>query len=171
MIRLESPRLLFRDHEPQDLAPHVTMELDPIYRAPQIVHPREEIERRFHETWLLPKQLGLLATVFKPDQAYIGRTGLYPYRTEDGEIVAGEATLAFYLARPYWGRGIATEAGQAFIEHGFRDLGLAKIHAGMNAANLASVRVIEKLGFNWVRSGGDATVRFHDYELINPASK
>ena len=54
------------------------------------------------------------------------------------------------------------------MEHGFRDLGLVKIHAGMNAANVASVRVIEKLGFKWVRSGGDDNVRWHDYELLAP---
>jgi hypothetical protein len=39
----------------------------------------------------------------------------------------------------------------------------------MNAANHASVRVIEKLGFRWVRSGGDAATQWHDYVLVNPA--
>ena len=165
MVRLETERLIFRDHEPEDLEPYCEMESDPIYRAPQRVHPREELERSFTQTWLPRKEMGMLATVFKPDGRYIGRTGLYPHRSEDGSIVPGEATLAFYLARAYWNRGIASEAGRAFIEYGFRDLGLIKIHAGMNAANLASQRVIEKLGFHWVRSGGDATTEWHDYEL------
>ena len=165
MVRLETERLIFRDHEPEDLEPYCEMESDPIYRAPQRVHPREELERSFTQTWLPRKEMGMLATVFKPDGRYIGRTGLYPHRSEDGSIVPGEATLAFYLARAYWNRGIASEAGRAFIEYGFRDLGLIKIHAGMNAANLASQRVIEKLGFTWVRSGGDATTEWHDYEL------
>jgi len=168
MVRLESERLIFRDHEPTDLAPYVAMESDPVYRAHQKVHPRQEIERGFREGALPRKEMGLLATVFKEDGRYIGRTGLYPHRTEEGVIVPREATLAFYLARPYWGRGIATEAGRAFVEHGFRDLGLVKIHAGMNAANLASVRVIEKLGFSWVRSGGDAVTKWHDFELVRP---
>ena len=38
----------------------------------------------------------------------------------------------------------------------------------MSAANKASERVIEKLGFTWVRSGGDATTQWHDYELLAP---
>ena len=168
MTRLETARLIFRDHEPGDLEPYCAMESDPVYRAHQPVHPREELERSFHRAWLPVKEMGLLATVFKPDGRYIGRTGLYPHRTEDGVIVPGEAILAFYLARPYWGQGIATEAGRAFIEHGFGELGLKKIHAGMNAANKASIRVIEKLGFKWVRSGGDATTQWHDYDLVNP---
>lgn len=170
MVRLETTRLILRDHEPEDLEPFCEMESDQIYRAHQVVHPREELERRFRETWLPRKEMGLLATIFKADGSYIGRTGLYPFRTDEGVIVPNEATLAFYLARPYWGRGLATEAGRAFIEHGFRNLGLKKIHAGLNASNKASQRVIEKLGFTWVRSGGDATTRWHDYELkpLNP---
>ncbi len=171
MVRLESARLIFRDHEPADLEPYCEIESDALYRSPQKVHPREELERSFREAWLPPKPIGLLATAFKEDGRYIGRAGLYPYRTDDGVIVPAEATLAFYIARPYWGRGIATEAGRAFIDHGFRNLGLAKIHAGMNAANPASQRVIEKLGFAWVRSGGDDKVQWHDYELTNPGAR
>ncbi len=41
----------------------------------------------------------------------------------------------------------------------------------MNAGNLASQRVIEKLGFAWVRSGGDDKVQWHDYELMNPGAR
>ena len=169
MVRLESARLVFRDHEPADLEPYCAIESDPVYRAHQPVHPRDELERSFQQAWLPRKEMGLLATVFKEDGRYIGRTGLYPFRTDEGVIVPNEATLAFYLARPYWGRGLATEAGRAFIEHGFGYLGLTKIHAGMNARNKASQRVIEKLGFSWVRSGGDQTTQWHDYELLAPS--
>jgi ribosomal-protein-alanine N-acetyltransferase len=168
MVRLESARLVFRDHEPADLEPYCAIESDPVYRAHQPVYPRDELERGFQQAWLPRKEMGLLATVFKDDGGYIGRTGLYPFRTDEGVIVPNEATLAFYLARPYWGRGLATEAGRAFIKHGFRDLGIKKIHAGLNASNKASQRVIEKLGFTGVRSGGDATTQWHDYELLAP---
>jgi ribosomal-protein-alanine N-acetyltransferase len=168
MVRLETARLIFRDHEPGDLEAYCEMETDPGYRGHQPVHSIEELVRSFNQTWLPRKEMGLLATVFKEDGRYIGRTGLYPHRTEDGVVVPREATLAFYIARPYWGRGIATEAGEAFIEHGFKSLGLVRIHAGMNVTNAASIRVIEKLGFKWVRSGGNATTGYHDYELANP---
>jgi ribosomal-protein-alanine N-acetyltransferase len=105
---------------------------------------------------------GVLATVFKPEGRYIGRCGLYPRRDEDNQVIPGEARLAFYLARPYWGRGLATEAGRAFVEYGFRHLGLSRIEAGVNAKNLASNRVIEKLGFVWVRSGEGEGSSWHD---------
>jgi ribosomal-protein-alanine N-acetyltransferase len=165
---LETERLLFRNHEPGDLEPFCAIESDPEYRGPQRVHPRAELERSFREAWLPPKAMGLLATVFKPDGRYIGRCGLYPRRGEDDQVVPGEACLAFYLARPYWGRGLASEAGRAFIRYGFDVLRLSRIEAGMNARNLASIRVIEKLGFTWVRSGEGGGSQWLDYELRRP---
>ena len=170
MIKLETKRLLLRDHEEADLEPYCEMESDPEYRSPQNVHPRSELERSFRETWLKPKPMGLWATVFKPEGRYIGRCGLYPYRGDDEEIIPREAVIAFYLARPYWGRGLAVEAGQALILHGFENLGLARIEAGISAKNLGSIRVIEKLGFVWVRSGEGGGSHWHQYELRNPAS-
>jgi ribosomal-protein-alanine N-acetyltransferase len=160
--------LLLRDHEPDDLEPFCEMESDPEYRRPQPVHPRAELERSFREAWLPPKAVGLLATVFKPDGHYIGRCGLYPFRTDAGVRIPREASLAFYLARPYWGRGLATEAGRALVAHGFGELGLTRIHAGINAANRASQRVVEKLGFGLARAGEGGGNRWYDFELANP---
>ena len=170
MSILETERLLFRHHQESDLGPFCEMESDPVYRSPQRVHPRAELERSFREGWMQPKPLGLLATVFKPEDRYIGRCGLYPRRNDANEVVPGEAVIAFYLARPYWGRGLATEAGRAFVQYGFRQLGLTRIEAGMNVKNLASIRVVEKLGFVWVRSGEGGGNLWHEYEIRN-ASK
>ena len=165
MILLETERLLFRQHVADDLQPYCEMESDAIYRSPQRVHPRSELERSLWEAVLPAKEMGLLATVLRSEGKYIGRCGLYPHRDDGGDIVPGEGVLAFYLARPYWGRGLATEAGRAFIRYGFGQLGLSRIGAGMNAKNLASIRVIEKLGFAWVRSGEGGGSSWHEYEL------
>ena len=170
MVILETERLLFRDHEPSDLEPYCAMEADAAYRWPQRVHSRAELERSFRETWLPPKALGLCATIYKPEGCYIGRCGLYPHRTEeDDSLVPGEAQIAFYIARPYWGRGLATEAGEAFLRFGFGRLGLARVEAGINAENLGSIRVVQKLGFQWLRSGEGGGSRWHLYEIWNPS--
>jgi RimJ/RimL family protein N-acetyltransferase len=169
MIVLETERLLFRDHEESDLEPFCEMEADPEYRWPQRPRTREEAEQAFREVWLPRKPMGLLATVFKPEGVYIGRCGLYPRRGDDDQVIPGEARLAYYLARPYWGRGLATEAGRVFVEYGFRTLGLSRIEAGANAANVASNRVLEKLGLVWIESGEGGGNRWHRYELRNPA--
>jgi RimJ/RimL family protein N-acetyltransferase len=169
MVILETERLRFREHEPADLEPYCEIESDAEYRWPQRVHPRAELERSFRETWLKPKALGLCATIFKADGCYIGRSGLYPFRNDSDEIQPGEAFIAFYFARSYWGRGLATEAGEAWVAHGFGTLGLRRIVAGINAENAASLRVIEKLGFQLLRSGAGGGTRWHDFELRNPS--
>jgi ribosomal-protein-alanine N-acetyltransferase len=176
MLILETERLRFRNHEEADLDPFCEMMADPEFRRLSGGRPlsREEAEKSFRsivigqEVRLQPKPMGLLATVFKPEGRYIGRCGLYPHRGEGNEVIPGEAQLAYYLARPYWGRGLATEAGRAFIQYGFTELGLSRIEAGVNANNLASLRVIQKLGFVWIRSGEGGGSSWHDYELRNP---
>jgi len=76
----------------------------------------------------------------------VGRCGLYRH-LKGAERVPDEGVLAFYLARAYWGRGLATEAGRAFVDFGFGVLGLKRIVTTVDARNAASVRVLEKLGF------------------------
>ena len=153
MIHFESKRLLFRDHVPGDLEPYCEMESDAEYRSPQIVHPRAKLERAFWNAELPVKSLGLLATVLKADGTYIGRTGLYPYRTDDGEIVPGQAWLAYYIARPFWRRGYAGEAARAFVRYGFESLALQHIHGGTSPSNVASLCILEGLGMVRVSDG------------------
>lgn len=61
--------------------------------------------------------------------------------------LAAEAELGYWIGRPYWGRGYATEAGGALLAFAFRHLGLERIIVSAMLDNPASQRVIEKLGF------------------------
>ena len=54
---------------------------------------------------------------------------------------------AYGFRRDRWGRGYATEAARACVRHGFDELGLNKIVADVDPANIASVRVLENCGF------------------------
>ena len=65
----------------------------------------------------------------------------------------GEWELAYGFRRDRWGRGYATEAARACIRHGFDELGLERIVADVDPANSASVRVLEKCGFEPVGEG------------------
>ena len=56
------------------------------------------------------------------------------------------AMLGYAISREHWGQGIATEAARAAVAWGFRTFGLAKIWASTDARNVASRRVMEKLG-------------------------
>ena len=58
----------------------------------------------------------------------------------------GEIELGYWIARPYWGRGYATEAGRAVLDVA-RMLGHERIVASHFLDNPASGRVLRKLGF------------------------
>ena len=159
MIVLETERLLFRDHELDDLEPFCAMEADPEVRrwvggAPRT---REAAERKFREVYL-PKvrdRLGMWATVLKEEGQYIGYCGVYPN--------FGEATLGYHLARPYWRRGLATEAARALVDFGFGELGLTRIVAAVEVGNDASKHILKKLGFVWVRRERNAARAFDHF--------
>ena len=83
----------------------------------------------------------------KTDGRFVGRAGLRHVH------VAGqdEVELAYALLAEFWGRGLATEISRALLALGFDSLGLANIVAFTLPTNLASRRVMEKLGLVYER--------------------
>ena len=63
-----------------------------------------------------------------------------------GRRPSGAVEMGYWIARPYWGRGFATEASQALIDIA-RTLKLPRLEASHFVDNPASGRVLEKLGF------------------------
>lgn len=66
----------------------------------------------------------------------------------------GDAELGYWIGKPYWGRGFATEAASAVMAYGFTKAGIRRFVCKHLADNPASARVIHKLGFRFI---GDAT--------------
>jgi RimJ/RimL family protein N-acetyltransferase len=74
-----------------------------------------------------------------------------------GETPAGAVELGYWIARPFWGLGFATEAGQAVMAAARDTLRLPPLVAGHFVDNPASGRVLRKLGF---RPSGTVSRRF-----------
>jgi ribosomal-protein-alanine N-acetyltransferase len=64
----------------------------------------------------------------------------------------GETEVGFLLDKPFWGKGYATEAARASIQLGFERFDLPHIIALVHPENLASRRVIEKCGLNYIET-------------------
>ena len=77
------------------------------------------------------------------DEEAVGSIG-FVLRT-DVERVSAE--IGYWLAEPFWGRGIATEALVALTQYAIVTHGLTRIYALPFAWNLASCRVLEKAGY------------------------
>lgn len=59
------------------------------------------------------------------------------------------AELGYWIAKKYWGKGFATEAGSRILEFGFKILKLERIYAKYYPENKASSRVMEKMGMKY----------------------
>jgi ribosomal-protein-alanine N-acetyltransferase len=57
------------------------------------------------------------------------------------------AEVGYWLAKPFWGRGLMTAVVQRLCRHAFEEFGLVKVTAHVFLHNPASARVLEKCGF------------------------
>lgn len=66
---------------------------------------------------------------------------------------AEQAELLYLLAKTAWGRGLASEAGQAALRFGFARIGLDRLIGLTAPENKGSQRVLTKLGFAYTGDG------------------
>lgn len=67
----------------------------------------------------------------------------------DGMVVGHRAEIGYWVARPFWGQGIATAAVRAACEYGFARWQLVRIAGLVFSFNPSSARVLEKNGFEY----------------------
>ena len=78
------------------------------------------------------------------DDALIGGCGFDDFQV--GKSHRGE--IGYWLAKPFWGRGIMTAVVHRVRKHAFDEFGLVKVTAHVFLHNPASARVLEKCGFH-----------------------
>ncbi len=145
--QLRTERLLLRRWRPDDVAPFAAMNADPAVMEylPALLSPAQSaamigrIERCIDD-----HGYGLWAVEMPEQAAFVGFVGLVP--VEIDVTFAPAVELGWRLARPFWGRGIATEAALAATTFGLEDLRLSNLLAYTAEGNLRSRAVMERLG-------------------------
>ena len=79
-----------------------------------------------------------------------------------------EPEIGYWLGVRHWGRGYATEAARAVVDHAFGELGCDVLLAGARVNNSASRRVLQKCGFRWT---GVALHRFRALASSAPVDR
>jgi RimJ/RimL family protein N-acetyltransferase len=153
---LETDRLLLRRLLPDDLD-----RLFALYSDPEVRRYFPEGTLTYQETkeeleWFLNghparPELGLWATIYKATGAFIGRCGLLPWMI-DGRP---EVEVAYLLDKAYWGQGLGTEAAQAILDYGFRQLRLRRLICLIDRDNRASINLATKIGMLFEREALD----------------
>ena len=102
--------------------------------------------------------LATFAIVLRDGPKLIGAIGL----TLDRDVNKGE--LGYWIGKPYWNRGYATEAAVAAIAFGFDDLRLNRIRATHLTRNPSSGRVMEKAGMLLEGTACQEVMKWGKYE-------
>lgn len=63
------------------------------------------------------------------------------------DIYRKSAEIGYFIAEPFWNKGIATKAVKLITDFGFKHLDIVRIHTGVFNFNIASQKVLEKCGF------------------------
>ena len=102
---------------------------------------------------------GLWALIRRSDRRLIGECGLHHVGQASGDV-----QLAYGLASDCWGAGYASEASVAALDHGFFEVGLARVVARAKASNERSHAVLRRLGMRlertWTGPDGRDRVEF-----------
>ncbi len=161
-----SKRLTYRAIEPSDVPRIVELagDWDVARMTARIPFPYSE---DLAMAWLEGLADGEFVQAVLLDGAMIGAVGYVP--SPDG----ASAEIGYWIGKPWWGHGYATEAATAMVHHSFAQ-GIKRLTCCHFVDNPASQRIIEKLGFKptgpcmaWCDARG-ADVAIERYERRRP---
>jgi RimJ/RimL family protein N-acetyltransferase len=154
-IVLETERMFLRRFTPDDVDTLFELDSDPEvmrFLTGGRATPREIIEQKILPGFIHSSErmdgFGVWAAIEKASGDFLG---WFSFRPPDG---AGpeEVSLGYRLRRAAWGQGYATEGARALVRKGFVELGVQRVVATTYQDNLASRRVMEKVGLTLVRT-------------------
>ena len=154
-VLLETERLALRRFTVADLDNLVDLDSDPEvmrFLSGGAPTPRDVIRQDILPAFLRAYEpfagFGYWAATEMASGAFLGWFCFRP--PDDGDPT--NAALGYRLRRAAWGRGYATEGSRALIRKGFTELGVRRVFATTYQDNLASRRVMEKVGMTLVRT-------------------
>ena len=107
-------------------------------------------------------QVGRFACQLKSNHQFIGWCGL---RLNQSNTHGISHDLGFRFLREFWGQGYATESAKLSIEYGFEYLNIPQIYAQARTENLASLKVLKRLGFSFWKHYLEKGLEFELYHL------
>ncbi len=159
-MNIQTERLLLRPLEMSD-APDIQRlagDRDVASTTLSIEHPYED---GMAEAWIRSSQekfaageLINFAITSLTDGSFLGAIGLHP--DEDGN----QGELGYWIGKPFWNLGYATEAVAGVINHAFRTMGLDRVYAAHFTRNPSSGRVMQKAGMLYEGSQLGPTVKW-----------
>jgi len=144
---LETERLILRRWQDSDREPFAAMNADPrVMEFFPDVLTREESDQLIEniESHFDNRGFGLFATELKAEKKFVGFIGLHVASFQAHFTPCVE--IGWRIATPYWGKGLATEGSREVVRYAFEWLRLESLVSFTVPENVASRRLMEKLG-------------------------
>lgn len=165
-----TPRLLIRRFRPEDLDGFYELQGDPeatwFIGGPWTLDKTRQTLGAIIANYA-NRELEWHAVTLKDGGAVLGACWLGPLAQGWCEAlgIPSAIELGYRYAKRFWGHGYATEAGAAMARRGFDELKLEQIVTIIRPENIASDRVIQKLGMRYQRSARREAVAIKFYTL------
>lgn len=150
MIRLETPRLLIRDHVWEDLDSHHALFSDPVVMRclPDLMTrsmeaSRANLQRAIDEITTEPRTCYFLRIEHLQSGEHIGEIG---YTVEQRTPAGKLASMGYFIWARFWGMGYTSEALRELIRFAFEEDSVVRVSAGCLTENRGSERVMQKCG-------------------------
>jgi RimJ/RimL family protein N-acetyltransferase len=155
-IFAETKRLILREILESDLDGMFELDSDPEvhkYLGNKTVSDKNQIVEviAFVRQQYIDNGIGRWAVIDKRTNAFIGWTGL-KFITELTNGFKDYYDLGYRLIRKYWGQGIATETALISLDYAFNKLKIEEVYAAASCENLASNKVLQKVGMSFIET-------------------
>jgi RimJ/RimL family protein N-acetyltransferase len=148
-MKLETERLELRSATPADAPSLLSLFSNPKvlrYLPPIPPITLEQATQSIARRMRMEAELGYAPFIIltKDNHQFIGSGGVVPVKD------ASDVEIAYHFLPSAWGKGYATEAAAAILGFGFEEVGLKEIIGLAFPENVASWRVLEKVGMRYV---------------------
>ena len=156
MNSIETRRLLFRPWSVDDAEELFALASDPDVGPRAGWPPHQSVEESREVIRTVFASDHVWALVEKSTGHIVGCMGYYTHEESNIGIAEEEAEVGYWIGKPYWNRGLCTEALRAMVDYCFNTIGYLTLWSDFFVDNPASGRVMEKCGFrdtgevNWL---------------------
>ncbi|MCQ2059834.1 MAG: GNAT family N-acetyltransferase [Bacteroidaceae bacterium] len=144
---IETERLILRPWRESDAGALFKYASDPDVGPRAGWPPHRSVEESLELIRTVFSGEGMWAVELKGTDEAIGCVGYLPASASNLEIGEDQCEVGYWIAKPYWGKGICTEAMRAVVDYCFNVKGFSVLWGDYFPENPASGRVMEKCGF------------------------
>jgi len=170
-LQLETERLLLRPFQFSDAEAMFALDSNPKVHLYLGNNPVTSIDQCYAYIESIRNQystngIGRFIAELKDTKEVIGWAGLKLVTEEENNHI-NFYDVGYRLQEKYWGKGYASEAAQAWVDYGFKEIKIPTMYAMAHIDNVGSNKIIQKMGFQQKNTYLHNNIPCYWYELEN----